>query len=505
METHSQAVSKLASQIEGFFSRKEPFRIYHGSTNSTRKSQYERDRMIDTSQLNHVLKVDTKTKTALVEPNVPMDDLVQATLQHGLVPPVVMEFPGITVGGGFAGTAGESSSFRYGFFDRTINWIEIVLANGEVTKASSTEKPDLFYGAASSFGTLGVTTLLEIQLIEAKNYVKLTYHPVNSISQAQEVIEEVTKDPSFEYLDGIMYSKDRGVICAGKMTNDISGLRKQRFTRPSDPWFYLHVEKLTRNSAKQITEAVPLVDYLFRYDRGGFWVARYAFKYFLTPFNRITHFLLDYFMHTRVMYLSLHRSGLASSHIIQDVAIPYTKATEFMTFLDTEFRQYPIWLCPLKQSGKGIASTHSLQADKMNHQLPDHALNFGVWGPGSTNRREFVYWNRAFEKKVREFGGQKWLYAHTYYTEEEFNEIYKREEYDSLRNKYHASYLPTVYDKVKVDVEAEEKAKRESWKLWLLAVFWGIWPLAGLYGVYKAVLGGDYLLPRRRVGKKKVA
>src|SRR4051812_39021058 len=103
--------------------------------------------MVDTSGLSNVLKVDTESRTALVEPNVPMDSLVEATLKHGLIPPVVMEFPGITVGGGFAGTAGESSSFKYGFFDRIINWIEIVLANGEIVKASSTERPDLFYGA----------------------------------------------------------------------------------------------------------------------------------------------------------------------------------------------------------------------------------------------------------------------------------------------------------------------------------------------------------------------
>ncbi|CAG8972100.1 hypothetical protein HYALB_00011232 [Hymenoscyphus albidus] len=496
METHKQAVSRIAADIEQFYARKEPFRIYHGSTNSTRKSQYENDRMINTSKLSHVLHVDTGTKTALVEPNVPMDALVAAALQHGLVPPVVMEFPGITVGGGFAGTAGESSSFRYGFFDRTINWIEMVLANGEVVRASKTENPDLFFGAASSFGTLGVTTLLEVQLIEAKSHVRLAYYPVKGLLEAQEVIERVTNDTSFEYLDGIMFSKDNGVICAGEMTNDVGNLKVQGFLRPTEPWFYLYVQKLMKNKQSPVTEAVPLVDYLFRYDRGGFWVARYAFRYFLTPFNRITRFVLDYFMHTRVLYHALHQSGLASSHVVQDVAIPYPRADEFMSYLDANFKQYPIWLCPLKQSGKEIASTHSLQAGKTNQKMPEMMLNFGVWGPGSTDRREFFYWNREFEKKVRELGGQKWLYAQTYYAEKEFYEIYNRREYDALRKKYHAEYLPSVYDKVKVDVESEEKAKRESWKLWLLALFWGIWPLAGLYGVWKAVLGGDYLLPK---------
>jgi hypothetical protein len=166
-----------------------------------------------------------------------------------------------------------------------------------------------------------------------------------------------------------------------------------------------------------------------------------------------------------------------------------------MTYLESNFNQYPIWLCPLKQSGK-TASTHSLQVEKTKHKMPEMMLNFGVWGPGSKKREEFVAWNRAFEKKVHELGGQKWLYAHTYYTEEEFDEIYNRNEYDVLRKKYCATYLPTVYDKVKVDIEKEKKGVDESWKLWFLALLWSIWPLAGLYGVYKATRGGDYLLPK---------
>jgi Delta24-sterol reductase len=163
MESHNKAVSSIASQVSSFYARKEPFRIYHGATNSTRKSQHQINQMIDTSHLTNILSVNTATKTALVEPNVPMDALVEETLKYGLLPPVVMEFPGITVGGGFAGTAGESSSFKYGFFDRIVNWIEMVTADGRVVKASAGENDDLFFGAASSFGTLGVTTLLEIQ------------------------------------------------------------------------------------------------------------------------------------------------------------------------------------------------------------------------------------------------------------------------------------------------------------------------------------------------------
>jgi FAD/FMN-containing dehydrogenase len=80
MEAHTTAVAAVAARIEQFAATKTPFRVYHGSTNSTRPSQLRQDNTVDTSSLNRVLAVDTAKKTALVEPNVPMDALVDATL-----------------------------------------------------------------------------------------------------------------------------------------------------------------------------------------------------------------------------------------------------------------------------------------------------------------------------------------------------------------------------------------------------------------------------------------
>ena len=310
-------------------------------------------------------------------------------------------------------------------------------------------------------------------------------------------MQSAIEDPLNDYIDGIMYAYDSGVICIGRLTNDVKDqIHIQRFTRPTDPWFYLHVKKLMRGKLKPVTEAVPIVDYLFRYDRGGFWVAVYAFKYFITPFNWITRWALDGFMHTRVMYHALHQSGLYAQNIIQDVAIPYPKSIEFFEYLQENFTHYPIWLCPLKYYGQSTDPVLNRLSLKTSRPAPEVMLNFGIWGPGPKNRRKFIEWNRDFERTVAKFGGQKALYAHTYYTEQEFDEIYDRKSYDALREKYHATYLPSVYEKVKVDIEAEEKALQENWNLWLIALFWNIWPLAGLYGVYKAAFGGDYLLPR---------
>ena len=451
--------------------------------------------MVDISSLNHVLRVDTQDKFALVEPNVPMDALVDATLRHGLMPPVVMEFPGITAGGGFAGTAGESSSFRYGFFDRTVSWIEIVLATGEVENASTATKPDLFYGAAASFGTLGITTLLKIELKEAKAYVELSYFSVQSMSEALEKFEQLTNDPLIDYVDGILFASNAGVVCSGRLISEACG-NVQGFSRPSDPWFYLHAQKFLGQSSSSTVEFVLLVDYLFRYDRGAFWLGAYAFKYFLAPFNHIGRWILDYFMHTRVMYHALHKSGHSTKYIIQDIVVPYATANDFHKYVDESLGHYPLWLCPIHQKGRSQQAPQGPLAEKPKPNEPEMLLNFGVWGPGPSNRRAFVETNRNLEHKIRELGGKKWLYAHTYNTEEEFWETYDRKSYDALRVKYNATYLPDIYEKVKIDFEGEEKAVRDSWIVFLLAIFWSIWPLSGLYGVYKATLGGDYLLRR---------
>ena len=491
MDAHEKRVAKVVERIRQLYDRKEPFRIYHGSTNNTHTSSRHRDRLVDTSGLSHILEIDAQAKTVLVEPNVAMDHLVEATLRHGLIPPVIMEFPAITCGGGHAGQAGESSSFRHGLFDKTVVWLEMVLADGNVVAASGSVNSDLFHGAAGSFGTLGVTTLLKVRLIEARTYVELKYHPVASISQGVRLIEDFTEDPSIDYIDGIMYSLSSGVVCTGHLT-DVAKPKVQRFTRATDPWFYLHAKAFVSGSTDTTAvESIPITDYLFRYDRGTFWTGRYAFQYFITPFNRLTRWALDRFMHTRVMYHGLHQSGLAEQYLIQDVSVPYHAVDEFMEYLDTSFGHYPIWFVPLRQNVELEEASRGLLLEDVETRSPDKLINFGVWGPASSDRPTFVKQNCELEMKVHALNGRKWLYAHTFYTESQFWSLYDRQFHDALRRKYNASHLPTVYDKVSVKPELRSDAiTQQSWK----ARIWDLWPLQGLYGVCMVLIGGDYLL-----------
>ena len=201
-------------------------------------------------------------------------------------------------------------------------------------------------------------------------------------------------------------------------------------------------------------------------------------------------------MHTRVMYHALHQSGHGKRYIIQDVAVPYQAAEDFLGFVEETFKFFPLWLCPLRMTGHHPNSAYGLTAQtKRTPGSPDMLLNFGLWGPGPSGQNRFIEVNRRLEKKVHELNGEKWLYAHTYYTEAEFWDIYDREEYDALREKYHASYLPNLYDKVKVDITQDPV--KETLLGWIVALFWSIWPLSGLYGVFQTIVGGEYLLPQK--------
>ncbi|KAK0641142.1 hypothetical protein B0T16DRAFT_515254 [Cercophora newfieldiana] len=505
MARHDAAVAKIATAVRAFFDRGEPYRIFHGSTNSTRPRPGART--VDISSLSNVLKVDLVKRTALVEPNVPMDRLVEATLPHGLVPPVVMEFPGITAGGGFAGTAGESSSFRHGFFEENVSEVEMVLADGRVVR--DRQGGELFRAAAGAVGTFGVTTALELRLMEARKWVRTKYHRAGSVREAIEVLRREVGREGNDYVDGIMFGKGHGVVVTGELTDEApEGTKARTFSGAWDPWFYLHAKGLTEGKEGEAVEQgegenppveyIPLAEYLFRYDRGGFWVGRAAFEYFapLVPFTRFTRWFLDDFLHTRMMYRALHGSGESARFVVQDIAMPFATSCDFIDYTSSELDIWPLWLCPLKRRGPPTFHPFTTTPGVEEGKEDDMMLNIGVWGWGPKDPAKFVQKNRELEAKVKELGGMKWLYAHTYYKQDEFWEMYGgRGWYDALREKYNATTLPSVWDKVHVDANAESGKKRH----WLKRQ----WPLGGLYGIYKSIGSKDYMLHRNAKWKWK--
>lgn len=453
---HAVKVQTVIEQVKGFGARQEKVRIYHGSTNSTRPFGSGPKHYVDTSQLGQVLEINTAEQYAVVEPNVPLDRLVDATMAHGLVPPMVAEFPGITVGGAIQGGSGESSSFRWGGFHDTCLEYEIVLGNGELVTASRTERADLFWGMSCAYGSLGVLTRVKIRLVPATKYVHVRYERTRSHAEAVRAVQAAAAS-NVDFVDGILFSPEHGAVITGTYTNERT-LSVARFRRASDEWFYIHAETVSRTHAAY-EDLVPLRDYLFRYDRGGFWVAKYGFQH--VPFNRFTRFLFAGFFKTRTLYKLLQGSNYAYKYLVQDICLPEDKVVSFLEFARRNYHIYPLWLCPLKVAGSDKLSPNALDTKLV--------INVGIWGPMKPGKGSFVERNRQLEAKVRKLGGRKVLYAHSYYTEEEFWQVYDKSSYERLRRKYHAGVIfPDVYAKTATKPPAFQPSKRRG----LLALLW---------------------------------
>lgn len=179
----------------------------------------------------------------------------------------------------------------------------------------------------------------------------------------------------------------------------------------------------------------------------------------------------------------MKNSGQPASFIIQDLAIPTENAAKFLTFIDTDLKLYPLWLCPIL--GESKAPLHTAKGyispstfDIVTRPVPTSSLtmhssspptltsiglwgvpNLGIVGYTSINYSEFIAANKLIEDKVRETKGLKWLYAQNYYTEDSFWGNYDRVGYEKLRAKWGAGGGLSIWDKVKRNTGEGEEGK----------------------------------------------
>lgn len=458
------------------------------------------------AHLDNIIAIDPEKQLATVEPNVPLDSLVSRTLQAGLMPPVVMEFPGITVGGGFSGASGESTGWKEGLFDCSVEEVEIILGNGRVVHAKrSGDNAELFNAARCTLGTFGVITLLTIRLTKAKDSVQLVYHHTPHVRDTIRDLARICHDPGadVDFVEAIQYSMEKGVIITGRHMSSASKttpkIARQRFDRAADPWFYMHA----KSTVDGHTELIPTQSYLFRHDRGAFWSGEVLLRYLGLPNNRFVRWLLNPLTTARAIYKGMLATDSADGAIIQDLLLPVETSEAFVEYVSTELNIWPLWICPIKKkadAGHVIGwpfyrtecdkqVTSELDMDSASPSNEALMLNFGVWGPTDPDPTAFRKTNRDMEQKLRELRGMKVSYAANFYTEREFWDLYEGQRYQDLRRKWHAEALPNMYDKVRRkktyqrECETNESAVDQDGLTWKDRVL-NIWPFGGLYQIF---------------------
>lgn len=391
-------------------------------------------RAVDVSDLDRMLDIDVQARRGVAEPGVTFARTVEATLRHGLVPAVVPELEGITLGGAVAGCSVESSSFREGGFHDTCLEYEVVTGAGEVLTCSPEHEPFLFEMLHGSYGTLGILTRVSFRLVPAEPYVHVRYETYPSAEQFHAALIERCRAADFDFVDGIVHGPERWVLCLGRFV-------------PRAPYTtsYRWLNVYYRSTRERPEDYLTTPDYFFRYDTEAHWVSRtvpllewkpvrfLVGKAFLGSTN-----LIRWSKRFEAVFRLKRRPD-----ILVDLFIPSRRATEFYGWYLSRVRYFPLWVVPYRIE-EPYPWIDRRYAKGFDDQL---FLDLAVYG--MPNVDPHVDMSKELEDKTHQLGGIKTLISRNHYSEERFWEIYDREHYAKAKARLDPHGLfPDVYSKL---------------------------------------------------------
>jgi len=412
---------------------------------------------LDVSGLTRVIAVDPEARTADVAGMTTYEDLVAATLPYGLAPLVVPQLKTITLGGAVTGLGIESTSFRSGLPHESVLEIDVLTGAGEIITATPDgEHADLFRGFPNSYGTLGYSTRLKIELEPVLPYVALRHVRFHDLCELESAMAQIIADRAYdgepvEYLDGVVFTATESYLVLGRQTDE-SG--------PVSDYTGMDVyyRSIQHDSAQPTRDRLTIHDYLWRWDTDWFWCSR-AFG---TQDPRIRRFWPRQYRRSSFYWKLIaldHKYDIADKiearkgnppreRVVQDIEVPIERTADFVQWFLDEIPIEPIWLCPLR-----LRDEH---ADPNVRPWPLYPLepgrtyvNVGFWSavPSTPGQVEGAA-NLAIERKVSELDGHKSLYSDSYYDEDEFAQLYGGDSYPELKKRYDPDHrLLDLYSK----------------------------------------------------------
>jgi FAD/FMN-containing dehydrogenase len=394
---------------------------------------------LDTSGLTGVLAVDPEARTADVAGMCTYEDLVAATLPYGLAPLVVPQLKTITLGGAVTGLGIESTSFRNGLPHESVLEMDILTGAGDIITASPEQHPDLFRAFPNSYGTLGYSVRLRIELEQVKPFVALTHVRFRSLTDLVTAMDRIIETGGYDgarvdYLDGVVFSADESYLILGIQTatagpvSDYTG---------KDVYY-----QSIRHTQGEKHDRLTIHDYLWRWDTDWFWCSR-AFgaqnprirRFWPRRYRRSSFYwkLIGYDQRfdiaDRIEKRSIRSDGRPlRERVVQDIEVPIERTAEFLEWFLAEVPIEPIWLCPLRLRG---TATWPLYPIRSNHTY----VNVGFWSSVPAGPEE-GHTNKLIERKVSDLDGHKSLYSDAYYSEDEFDDLYGGEAYKTVKKTY---------------------------------------------------------------------
>ncbi|OBJ32664.1 FAD-binding oxidoreductase [Mycolicibacter heraklionensis] len=390
---------------------------------------------LDTSGLVSVIAVDPENRTADVDGMCTYEDLVAATLPYGLAPLVVPQLKTITVGGAVSGLGIESASFRNGLPHESVLEMDVLTGDGELLAVSRDEHEDLFHAFPNSYGTLGYSTRLRIELEAVKPFVALRHIRFDSLDELVATMDRIIDTGGLEgvpvdYLDGVVFSPRESYLCVGIATDSpgaVSDYTGQQI-------YYRSI----RHAHGIKDDRLTIHDYLWRWDTDWFWCSR-AFgaqhplvrRWWPRRYRRSSVYskLIAYDQRFAIAdRIEKRHNRPPRERVVQDIEVPLERCRQFLDWFFAHVPIEPVWLCPLRLRGDEEWPLYPIRSNRTY-------VNVGFWSSVPAGATEGAT-NRLIEAKVSELDGHKSLYSDSYYTAAEFDELYGGETYRRIKKTY---------------------------------------------------------------------
>lgn len=157
--------------------------------------------VISLTSMNKVLNVDKEKKLVTVETGIIWRDLVNHLKTFKLIPPVLTNNLGVTVGGTLSMAGLGIASFRYGAQGDNVVAMEVVTGDGKIVQCSPTENTELFNSVRSTLGQFAVITKATLKVREHLSHIRMYYLLYDKLSVFMKDAEVLMSDDRFGYIE----------------------------------------------------------------------------------------------------------------------------------------------------------------------------------------------------------------------------------------------------------------------------------------------------------------
>lgn len=167
----------------------------------------ENGQVILTTRLNRFISFDAETQELIVEPGVTFRDLLDVFLPKGYMPPTSPGTASVTIGGAVANDIHGKNHDFVGSFGDHVQWLEILLPNGDIVRASPKDNRSLFEATIGGIGLTGLITAVCFKLIRVPSAIVLSKEQrIPDLDHFVDAFSELTADEmiySVGWIDGL--------------------------------------------------------------------------------------------------------------------------------------------------------------------------------------------------------------------------------------------------------------------------------------------------------------